>query len=67
MDNWPGWRLVKSEAPAVAEEPAAVKGELGWTPTYAFGLAAGIVVGVGVYFLILWTLPVLAKLKWVYT
>jgi hypothetical protein len=35
---------------------------------YKTGIAVGILVGVGVYFLLItWVLPVMSKLTWVYT
>lgn len=67
MDNWPGWKLVTAGQHAAAAEPEAVRQELGWSPAYAIGIVAGVLVGIGIYFGIVWALPILAKLKWVYT
>jgi tetrahydromethanopterin S-methyltransferase subunit G len=34
---------------------------------YKIGILAGIVLGIVIYFLTIWLLPVLGKLKWVFT
>ena len=59
MDNWPGWRLspeTVTECRKVDEE------EIRITPRFNLGLAFGTVVGVGAYFIVVYTLPVMGDI-----
>jgi len=61
MDNWPGWKMV----PKTAEEMAADErkheeqiADIKWNPSLAFGIGAGAVIGLVLYFLTINLLPV---------
>ena len=63
MDNWPGWKMVPKTAEEIAADHAAEKAKLSevrWNPALGWGLGAGAVCGVAVYFITLSVLP------WVY-
>jgi AAT family amino acid transporter len=63
MDNWPGWKMVPKTAEEISADHAAEKAKLAevrWDPALGWGLGAGAVCGVAVYFITLSVLP------WVY-
>ena len=60
MDNWPGWKLSAKTAEELETDHAAHKAAVAgvrWSPKFASGLGLGLLVGVGVYFLVVWLLP----------
>ncbi len=61
MDNWPGWRKeIKTPEELKAEEHAKDLAYT-WKPSMNMGLVFGIVVGVIVYFAIVWALPLASQ------
>ncbi len=60
MDNWPGWRLEKVER--VTENRKIDDDTINITPRFNLGLAVGILVGVGLYFVVVYFLPLFGEL-----
>ncbi len=60
MDNWPAWKRT-AVVPVEETEPQVVV-----TRPFKLGLGFGVAVGVAVYFLVVWLLPVLSKFNWQY-
>ncbi len=60
MDNWPGWKLEMKTAEEIAAEKAEIEAQHRWSPRMVPGLAAGAAVGVALYFIIVWALPVVS-------
>jgi AAT family amino acid transporter len=61
MDNWPGWTMVPKTADEIAKDHQTVMEEIRevrWNPSFGWGLGAGVVAGVVVYFITLGLLPV---------
>ena len=62
MDNWPGWKMVPKTEEEIArsreEEEKKIK-DIKWSPTLGWGLGVGAVIGVALYFVIIWLLPIL--------
>lgn len=60
MDNWPGWRL----SPETQTEcrKVNVEDKVTITPRFNLGLVVGTVVGVGAYFVVVYTLPIMGDL-----
>jgi AAT family amino acid transporter len=60
MDNWPAWKMVPKTAEEIAADHAAEKAyveDVRWTPALGWGLGAGALCGLGVYFITLNVLP----------
>ncbi len=60
MDNWPGWKMVsKTEAEVKADREAleAKIRDVRWSPSLGYGLGAGVLAGVALYFVAVWLLP----------
>ncbi|WP_028575794.1 hypothetical protein [Desulfonatronovibrio hydrogenovorans] len=60
MDNWPGWKLEMKTAEEIAAEKARIEAEHRWSPRMVPGLATGAVIGVALYFVIIWALPLMS-------
>ncbi len=64
MDNWPGWKMVPKTSEEIAKDHAEEKAKVDdvkWSPSLKWGLGAGIVGGIVLYFLVILILPVLHK------
>jgi AAT family amino acid transporter len=62
MDNWPGWKMVPKTADEIARDHAeheAMVRDIKWNPALGWGIGAGAVAGVALYFATLWVLPIL--------
>jgi AAT family amino acid transporter len=62
MDNWPGWKMVPKTADEIARDHAeheAMVRDIKWNPALGWGIGAGAVAGVALYFVTLWVLPIL--------
>jgi len=55
MDGWPGWKLDKREI--IKEEEKYIGDEVSMTPKFNYGLLVGAIVGVIIYFAIVYILP----------
>lgn len=74
MDGWPGWKAVHAARPAtvdqrVDERPGAAIPRPAvalLSPTYRVGMAVGIPIGIAAYFGLLWAIPHLARLPWMF-
>jgi hypothetical protein len=60
MDNWPGWK-------SQSLENNFMRGGDKMSGQYKIRIFVGIVLGIVIYFVTIWLLPVLGKLKWVFT
>ncbi|MAD41998.1 MAG: hypothetical protein CL623_06360 [Arcobacter sp.] len=59
MDNWPGWKL----SPEKTTECRKIdKDEIKITPKFNLGLIVGIIVGVSLYFIVVYLLPTFGEL-----
>ena len=58
MDGWPGWRREFKTAEDLAEEKRHIEVDHTWNPAMKPGLLAGLLIGVVLYFIILWLLPI---------
>lgn len=64
MDNWPGWKMVPKTAEEIELDHEAAKAKIAdvrWNPSLGWGIGAGAVAGVAIYFLIIWTLPIISE------
>ena len=64
MDNWPGWKMVPKTADEIARDHAeheAMVREIKWNPALGWGIGAGAVAGVALYFVTLRVLPFLYR------
>ncbi|HDQ04336.1 MAG TPA: hypothetical protein ENN23_07215 [Deltaproteobacteria bacterium] len=64
MDNWPGWKMVPKTADEIAKDHQAEKelvADVKWSPVLGWGLIVGFVLGVALYFVIVFILPWLYK------
>lgn len=62
MDNWPGWKMVPKTAEEIAQEHAeheAMIKDVRWNASFGWGLGAGAVAGVAVFFITVRILPIL--------
>lgn len=64
MDGWPGWRLAKDDEMISIKEPEE---ELKMTPKFNRGLLIGVVVGVVIYFAIIYLLPTFSDLLTIFS
>jgi len=65
MDNWPGWKMVPKTADEMAVEEKAHEqniADVKWSPSLGFGIGAGALVGIGLYFITITILPALYKI-----
>ncbi len=61
MDNWPAWKMVPKTADEIAHDHEAEElriKDVRWNPSFGWGLGAGAVAGVAVYFIAVLLLPV---------
>jgi len=64
MDNWPGWKMVPKTSEEIAEDHAAHAAKIAdvkWNPSLGWGLGAGALAGVALYFITIWVLPMIAE------
>jgi len=64
MDNWPGWKMVPKTAEEIAEEEKAHEEKIAgikWTPSLGYGIGAGAVIGIAMYFITVKLLPFFYK------
>jgi len=64
MDNWPGWKMVPKTSEEIAEDHAAHAAKIAdvkWNPSLGWGLGAGAVVGILVYVVTVWALPIISN------
>ncbi len=60
MDNWPMWKMVPKTTEQIEQDHLEEKRTLAEeapTPSYGWGIGAGVMAGVAVYFLVLAVLP----------
>ena len=63
MDNWPGWKL----SPEIETECRKIdKDEIRITPRFNIGLIVGAIVGIALYFIVVYLLPVMGELLTIY-
>jgi AAT family amino acid transporter len=67
MDGWPGWKLQGKQESEVQASIDKARNEVLWDPKLKWGLATGIVSGVGLYFVIIWALPTVSEYLTIYT
>lgn len=61
MDNWPAWKMVPKTAAEIESDHAARQAmvdDIRWTPSLGWGLGTGALVGVAIYFITVWALPI---------
>ena len=61
MDNWPAWKMVPKTATEIEHDHAARQAmidDIRWTPGLGWGLGTGALVGVAIYFITIWAMPV---------
>ena len=64
MDNWPGWKMVPKTAEEMAADEKAHEekiAEVRWSPSLGYGIGAGAVIGIAVYFITVKLLPIFYK------
>jgi len=64
MDNWPGWKLDKNET--ITENRKIDKDTINITPRFNIGLIVGILVGIVLYFTIVYFLPLFGDILTIY-
>ena len=60
MDNWPDWKMVPKTADEIVLDHAkqkAMVSDVKWSPNFGWGLGAGTVAGVALYFVTIWAMP----------
>ncbi|XPS89978.1 uncharacterized protein Dvar_79970 [Desulfosarcina variabilis str. Montpellier] len=61
MDNWPAWKMAPKTAAEIQrdhEARQAMVDDIRWTPGLGWGVGTGALVGVAVYFVAVWALPI---------
>lgn len=64
MDNWPGWKMVPKTAEEIVDyerEEAEKVNDVKWNPSLGWGIGAGVVAGVVIYFITVAILPFVYK------
>lgn len=64
MDNWPAWKLEMKSTVEVEENEKAVeeRNSVRWNSQLGFGLGVGAVVGVAVYFIVVYFMPLIGSI-----
>ena len=63
MDNWPGWKLSPE---LVTENRKIDEDEIKITPKFNIGLIVGALIGITLYFMVVYFLPYMADLLTIY-
>jgi AAT family amino acid transporter len=67
MDGWPGWSMAKESISKTVVATEKARSEVKWSPTIGVSLVIGAIVGVGLYFVLIYALPTLGDWLTIYT